>query len=170
MNGVSSFVEQLREPAYVHVLLNPLPIYGLALGTAGLAAALLACSRAAQTLALTLVLFSAVSAWPVYSIGQRAYNRIYKISDSDGQAMLDMHKHRAERAIFGFALLAVVSAVALFFPIKKPRTGLPLAWCALFLAVVTLSISSWIAWPGGKIRHPEFRQIEKSSNESHDHR
>jgi hypothetical protein len=34
-------IEHLSKPEYVHVLLNPLPVYGLAVGVLGLVIALL---------------------------------------------------------------------------------------------------------------------------------
>jgi len=39
-NAVNTFFQHLRDPEYMHVLLNPLPVYGLAFGTLALALAL----------------------------------------------------------------------------------------------------------------------------------
>jgi len=38
-------IEHLSKPEYVHVLLNPLPVYGLAVGVLGLIIALLSKTR-----------------------------------------------------------------------------------------------------------------------------
>jgi hypothetical protein len=48
----------LNKPEYVHVLLNPLPVYGLAVAIFGLIIALLLRTRAARVTALALVMLS----------------------------------------------------------------------------------------------------------------
>ena len=55
-------IAYLGKPEYVHVLLNPLPNYGLAVGVVGLIIALLLRTRAARVTALALVMLSAASA------------------------------------------------------------------------------------------------------------
>jgi len=76
----TEFREALRQPEYIHVLLNPLPIYGLATGVLGLLAALAARSRSAQTLALILILLASAAAWPAAHFGHSAYDRVYSMS------------------------------------------------------------------------------------------
>lgn len=63
-------IGHLSKPEYVHVLLNPLPVYGLTMGVLGLIIALLSKTRAARVTALALVVVSATSAWPVYYYGK----------------------------------------------------------------------------------------------------
>src|SRR5688572_16739457 len=95
-------IQNLQQADYVHVLVNPVPIYGLAMGALALAIGFAMRSRAAQVVALWLVFVSALSAWPVYSYGQRAYHRLYIIADSDRQVWLDQHRLRAEKFIYAF--------------------------------------------------------------------
>src|SRR6516165_4325296 len=115
-----------RQPEYVHVLLNPLPIYGLAIGWIGLLVGFFLRSRRAQIATLVLVLISAASAWPVYEFGQQGYDRVLSMSDDAGQAWLDEHQHRAEQLIYFFYALAALSLIAITVPIKWPRTSAPL--------------------------------------------
>jgi len=53
------------------VLLNPLPIYGLAAGVLALVVGLAMRSRSAQVTALVVILSCALSAWLVYQYGER---------------------------------------------------------------------------------------------------
>jgi hypothetical protein len=71
-----SIIEHLSKPEYVHVLLNPLPVYGLAVGVLGVMIALFLKTKAARVTALALVLLSAASAWPVYYYGETGYDRV----------------------------------------------------------------------------------------------
>ncbi len=155
---MTAFLHALqRQPEYVHVLINPLPIYGLAMGWIGLIVAFFLRSRPAQIATLALVLISAASAWPVYEFGEEGYDRVLSMTDDDGQAWLDEHQHRAEQLIYFFYALAGLSALALALPIKWPKTSTSLLLTTIFVGVMVLGMSGYIAYAGGKIRHKEFR-------------
>ncbi len=150
-------LQQLRQPEYVHVLLNPIPVYGTLCGILALIVALILRSRPAQIVAYVIVIFSTLSAWPVSEYGEHAYDRVYSMSNSDAQKWLDVHVHRAGRGVYVFYAAAVVAAVALVLPWKLPRTQMPLAVATLVLALVALGVGGWISHAGGKVRHSEFR-------------
>jgi hypothetical protein len=154
---IDTLLRDLRQPEYTHVLINPLPIYGLFLSWVGLIIALFLRSRRAQIATLALVLISSTSAWPVYEFGQQAYDRVLSMADSDGQAWLDAHQDRAEDLIYIFYALAALSAIAIAAPMKWPKSSVPLAVAAILLGAVTLGTGGYIAYAGGKIRHREFR-------------
>jgi hypothetical protein len=154
---IDTFVRDLRQPEYIHVLINPLPIYGLFLSWVGLIIALFLRSRHAQIATLALVLISSTSAWPVYEFGQQAYDRVLSMADSDGRAWLEEHQDRAEDLIYIFYALAALSAIAIAAPMKWPKSSVPLAVAAILLGAVTLGTGGYIAYAGGKIRHREFR-------------
>jgi glucan phosphoethanolaminetransferase (alkaline phosphatase superfamily) len=154
---IEGFIRGLRQPEYVHVLLNPLPVYGLLIAWIGLLIAFFSKSRRAQITALVLVLVSSLSAWPVYEFGQQGYDRVLSMTDEDGERWLDEHEDRAEDLIWIFYALAVLSAVAIAAPMKWPKSSAPLVIAVVFLAAVTLGTGYYIAYAGGKIRHREFR-------------
>ena len=150
-------MEHLGKPEYIHVLLNPLPVYGLLMGWIGLLIAILLRSRKAKITALAIVLISSAAAWPAYEYGEQGYDRVLAMTDDAGHAWLDEHQHRAEQLIFVFYALAVLSAAAIVIPIKWPKTSGSLAIAALLLGAVALGMGVYIAQAGGKIRHREFR-------------
>jgi hypothetical protein len=154
---METLLRDLRQPEYIHVLLNPLPIYGLLVAWIGLIVALVSRSRRAQIATLTLVFICSVSAWPVYEFGQQGYDRVLSMADEDGQAWLDAHEDRAEDLIWIFYGLAALSAIAIAAPIKWPRTSVSLIVAVLLLGAVTLGTGGYIAYAGGRVRHREFR-------------
>jgi len=155
---MTAFLQALqRQPEYVHILINPLPIYGLAMGWIGLIIAFFLRSRRAEIATLALVLISAASAWPVYEFGEEGYDRVLSMTDDDGHAWLDEHQHRADQLIYFFYVLAGLSAVAIAVPIKWPRTSTSLVITTILLGGIVLGMSGYIAYAGGKIRHKEFR-------------
>ena len=154
---IDSIFRGLRQPEYVHVLLNPLPVYGLLAGWIGLVIALILRSRRAQIATLILVLLSSVSAWPVYEFGEQGYDRVLSMTDDDGGAWLDEHMRRGEELIWVFYVLAALSALAIAAPIKWPKSSVPLALAVIVLGAVTLGSGTYIAYAGGRVRHREFR-------------
>jgi hypothetical protein len=155
---MSDFIQRLlRQPEYIHVLINPLPLYGLAISWIGLILALILRSRRAQLATLTIVLISAGSAWPVFELGEQAYDRVLSMSDDAGRGWLDEHQRRADELIYFFYALALITAAAIAVPVKWPRSAVPLAISVVLLGAIVLGMGSYIAYAGGKIRHREFR-------------
>lgn len=154
---IDAFIRGLRQPEYVHVLLNPVPVYGLLVGWIGLIIALFLKSRRAQIVTLILVLISGLSAWPVYEFGEQGYDRVLSMTDDDGQAWLDEHQARAEKLIYVFYALAALSAAAIVVPIRWPKFSAALSIAVVLLGAVALGSGSYIAYAGGKVRHREFR-------------
>ena len=154
---IETILRALRQPEYIHVLINPLPVYGLSLGLIGLVIALFLRSRPAKIATLAIVLISAASAWPVYEFGEQGYDRVLSMTDDDGHAWLDEHQRRAEKLIYFFYALAALSAVAIAAPMKWPRSSVLFAIVVLLFGAVCLGFGGYIAYAGGKIRHREFR-------------
>lgn len=157
MNFFNVIREHLNEPEYLHVLINPMPIYGLAMGVLAMIVALVYRSRPAIVGALVVICVSGLSAWPTYHYGEAGYDRVKSMSDSAGEQWLDEHMARGEKLIAAFYILAAVAFAGITAPLKWPRSSLPLAVVTLVLAFVTLGIGGWIAYAGGHIRHKEFR-------------
>jgi hypothetical protein len=154
---IETLLRDLRQPEYIHVLINPLPVYGLGLGLIGLIMALLLRSRPAKIATLTIVLLSAASAWPVYEFGEQGYDRVLSMTDDDGRAWLDEHRDRAEDLIYFFYGLAGLTAVAIAAPLRWPKSSVMLAIAVLLFGIAVLGMGGYIAYAGGKIRHREFR-------------
>jgi plastocyanin len=152
-----AILRDLRQPEYLHVLLNPLPVYGLAVGLIGLLVAICLRSRPAIVVTLVVVFISAAAAWPVYEYGEQGYDRVLAMADNDGQAWLTSHRERAEKLIWLFYVLAIFSAIALIAPVKWPGLSIWLAVAVLLLGAITLGGGGYIAYAGGRIRHREFR-------------
>lgn len=167
---IDALLRDFRQPEYIHVLLNPLPVYGLAMGLLGLIVAFFLRSRAAQIATLIVVLVCSASAWPVYEYGEQAKDRVLSMENEVGGAWLEEHQDRAEDLIWLFYALAVLSAGALIAPRKWPRAAGPLVIAVILLGLGTLGAGGYIAYAGGKVRHREFRNVpppERKPGETH---
>ncbi len=141
----------------MHVLINPMPVYGLSMGVVAMVVALIYRSRPVLVAALILIFLAGLSAWPTYHYGQAAYDRVKSMSDTVGGQWLDEHMARAEKLIYAFYVLAAVALAGIFAPLKWPRTSKPLGIAALVLGITTLGIGGYISYPAGHVRHKEFR-------------
>jgi ubiquitin len=157
MNWFTLLRAHLSDPEYVHVLINPLPVYGLAIAVIALVLALFLRNQRVSIAALVLVFVTALSAWPTYHYGEAAYDRVKAMSDAAGEQWLDEHMARGEKLIWAFYILAAVSAVGVGVVTKWPRHSLTVSIAALALASGTLGIGGYIAYAGGHVRHREFR-------------
>ncbi|MDQ6938696.1 MAG: hypothetical protein M3119_00905 [Verrucomicrobiota bacterium] len=160
--------EHLRNPEYVHVLLNPLPVYGLGLGLFGLIIALISRARAARVTALAIVFVSTISVWPVFHYGDSAYDRVLSMSDNDGRKWLDEHRRRAEQLVVPFYVVAALAATALLCEHFAPRASVLIGLTTAVLAAATLGAGVYIATAGGRIRHREFRYVPAPENATQD--
>jgi len=155
---------------YVHVLLNPLPVYGLSMGVLVLAAALVARSKAARNIGLLLIIICAASAWPVLYYGQHGYNHLYPQLDTESQQWLEIHMDRAERFIYAFYLTAFLGVAALLTQKRFLRTANALTGLTLAAAISSWGIGAWISRAGGEVSHSEFRnEDEPPSRPAHEH-
>jgi hypothetical protein len=157
MNAFTIIREHLNDPEYLHVLINPLPVYGLAIGVLALVLALVLRGRRVAISALVMVFVTALSAWPTYHYGEVGYDRVKALSDPAGEQWLDEHMARGEKLIWAFYVLAAISAAGIGIITRWPRTTTIVSITNLALAIGTLGIGGYVAYPGGHVRHREFR-------------
>lgn len=170
---MNTFLQHLNEPEYMHVLLNPMPVYGLSMGVVAMLVALIYRRRPVVVVALILMFIAGLSAWPTYHYGQAAYDRVKPMSDTVGGQWLDEHMERAEKLIYAFYVLAALAVAGILAPLKWPRTATPLAAIALVFGIGTLAIGGWISYPAGHVRHKEFRfeppPVPREQTHTHEH-
>ena len=149
--------QHLSDPEYLHILFNPMPVYGLAIGVLALALALILRNQRVTIAALVLVFVCALSAWPTYHYGEAGYDRVKAMSDPAGEQWLDEHMARGEKMIWLFYVLAGVAAIGVGAVLKWPRTSFAITVGTLVLGGATLGTGGYIAYAGGHVRHKEFR-------------
>ena len=165
---LATLSQDLSQPEYIHVLINPLPVYGLAMGIIGFIIALLQRSRTAQVATLALIVLSGAIAWPVVHYGEEGYDRVLSMSDDQGQAWLKVHEHRADELAWSFYVLAGCGggrhsgADEMAEDIDRARRSSTL----LCFPSSSLGIGGYIAHAGGKIRHREFRNDRRRPSRS----
>lgn len=154
---MNDFLQALKQPEYVHILLNPLPVYGTALGVLALIVALIFRSRGGQGIALFIIAVGCLSVWPVSEYGEKAADRVQSLSNSDGQKWLHEHDRRVDAVSWVFYVSAAIAVAGLIALWKFPKLSRWVTLLALLAGLASLAAGGWISQAGGKIRHNEFR-------------
>ncbi len=151
----------LRQHEYIHTLLHPLPVYGLAMGVIALIVALCLRNRQAEVTALFVVVIAALTIWPVVHYGKSSYDGVYgltgSINDDDGVNWLKEHRARGESLQWIFYAVASLGVTALALPPFLPKTARWLVVATLLAALGALGAGGWISYAGGRVKHKEFR-------------
>jgi len=161
-------LDELKRPEYVHVLLNPLPVYATAMGVLALIVALFMRSRPAQIVALLIIVIGCGSAWPVIEYGEKGYDRVKSMSDGDGGKWLAEHAERAGKAEWVFYVTAALALAAIAAGWKFPKATKWLTAVTLVAAILSVRVAAWVSQAGGKVRHSEFRHEPPPAAE-HEH-
>lgn len=157
MTEFQMLLQHLKQPEYLHVLINPFPVYATVMAITALAISTFWMNKHAQVVSLILVVIACASVWPVIHYGQAAYDRVYAMSDMAAQQWLDLHMKRAEQFQYLFYATALVALAGIIAAWKWPLALKRLCWAALFMSVASLSVAGWISHAGGQVRHAEFR-------------
>jgi hypothetical protein len=157
MSEIQQILQTLKQPEYVHVLLNPLPVYATSMGVIALFVALLLRSRPAQGVAMLIILIGCLSIWPVMEYGDRAADRVKSMSNAEGIKWLHEHEKRADVAPWVFYPTGALAVVAIIAAWKFPKISFWLSLIVLLAGSICVATGGWISHAGGQIRHTEFR-------------
>lgn len=158
MSELQLLFQHLKQPEYLHVLLNPLPLYGTAAGVFVLAVSMFRSRSKEQSAALLWLAFVGVATWLAFEYGEKGYDRVFAMSNTDARQWLEVHMYRAEKLAWVFYATALAALTALFGGKRWPRATTMLAGITLALGLASVFVAGWISHPGGQVRHSEFRE------------
>jgi len=148
----------LRQPEYVHVLINHLPVTGLLVAVLVLAIGALLRQRAVVLLGLALVAVFAATVLPVVYFGEQGFDRVLAMTYEEGGQWLRRHHDLAQRwKYLYYATAAIVAAISFIVSLLRPKTLWVAVPLTLILAIGCLVAGAAISEAGGKVRHTEFR-------------
>jgi hypothetical protein len=77
--------------------------------------------------------------------------------DEAGDKWLEEHMRRGEQLIYIFYVLAALFAAAIAAEFAARKAAVPVTIATLILALLSLGVGGYIAYPVGRVRHKEFR-------------
>jgi hypothetical protein len=164
MKEMLMMMHHMSQPEYVHVLLNPMPLYGMAAGAfllvwSRLPAGRQACARPREFpegALIWIILVALVTGLAVY-FGEQGYENVGAIADAHGNRWLAQHKERAETLMYIFYLTGLCALGSLWAQRRRPSWARHLVSLTLVLTFLSMGAASWISHAGGQVMHAEFR-------------
>ena len=156
MKELLTMMQHLRQPEYVHVLLNPMPLYGMAAGAFALAWSRLRKQEFPEGALVWIIFVALVTGFAVY-FGERGFENAGVTADAHGNRWLARHKERAEILMYVFYLTGLSAAATLFTQRRHPPTALRWIRITFLLTCASIVAAIWISHAGGQVIHTEFR-------------
>lgn len=153
-------LELLEDPAYRHMLINHLPIFGLLIAFLVLVCGAIFRNTGMLYFGMVLAAITAASGYFVAGYGDDAYPAIFDTLGHEGRAWLDYHAELAAQWLWVIHAAAVTSVAALVLGVWRRKLLLPCALVVAAMALAGAGSAIYIAQAGGKIKHPEFRLVD----------
>jgi hypothetical protein len=154
---IAMFLSHLKQPEYMHILINPIPIFGMGLGLLLLLVAWVRPAAGLSEAGLAIIIATGVITYPTIKLGQYAYDRVFETIPLDAQEWLDVHMARAERFQYLFYLAAILAGLTLYKQRRNPELARRLMLATMAVSGLCAALAGLIAHAGGQVRHTEFR-------------
>ncbi|MBX7211788.1 MAG: hypothetical protein K1X78_26015 [Verrucomicrobiaceae bacterium] len=131
--------QTVRDPEYAHLLLESLPLFGIAAGLVFLCGSLLFRENKSRLLALLLVCVSSGSVWPYVELREKAQARVIAMHDPSFAPLIREQTSRRKDTAWAFYAMSVISGLALLFGLAGKGRGL------LILTIVAATAAFWLS-------------------------
>ncbi len=153
MRELTSLWSSLHQPEYLHLLLEPLALFGLAAGFLFLVLSLFVVQSAARIMALLLILLSAGSVHWYLGMRVKSEPRIAALMDSAFHPRIREQTTRRKASEPLYIAIAAVAAVALAFG-RSSRSLF--VWAAAIMAAVGVVHATWLHKKECEVFHPNI--------------
>jgi uncharacterized membrane protein len=153
---------------HIHLMLNHLPVIGLALGLLILLVGLLKKNATVLVVALSITAVAGISSYPtMYSGGaSEHYLEEHEQEFQIDHDLLHEHEEAAEIAFWPTVITGIISVLGLFAMYKGFSWTNKVALVVLVLGILSMGLLYQTSNSGGKIRHPELNSCCSSGETS----
>lgn len=152
-------------PAYLHLVLNHLPVLGTWFGLLLLSAGFLCKSNDLKKASLVVFVLCALVAIPVFFTGEPAEGKIEGLPGIS-EGLIEAHESAAKYALILVELLGLVALLCLVYLQRGIRAASLVLLGVWGLALLTGGLFVYTAKLGGQIRHTEVRDAGSSAGEA----
>lgn len=132
----------LGDAEYLHLVLESLPMYGVACGLLMLLVAHFAGEAKSRMLALLLITACCASVWPYQDLRATAKPRIVALRDPALRPLIDQQTER--RASLNWAFYGVAGLSGLTLALQMAGKGRPMIFVTVIAALVIVCLSTWL--------------------------
>jgi hypothetical protein len=148
----------LRDAEYLHLVLENLPLYGVACGVLMLLVAQMAGEKKSRLLALLLITACCASVWPYQELRVKAEPRIVATRDPALKPFIDKQTERRAGVNWAFYTMAAVSGLTLL--LQMAGKGKPLVFVTLAGALAIVCLSAWLHKKECEVYHRNIVKIK----------
>jgi len=139
-----------------HLVLNHAPVVGVPIVLLLFVSALLLRTREVAIVACSIGVLIAISGGAAFLTGEPAEEGLRGMPEIQ-KSLVKEHEEAADISVWLAAALTGVSAVGLYFALKRGHVPRALLWSAAALALVASLSLAYTANLGGQIQHEEIR-------------
>lgn len=150
--------------AYVHLMMNHIPLIGTVFALLVLLYGISKKSYHTQRAAYFLLLLAAIGSGITFFTGEGAEEFVEHWAGFSSNTIED-HEEVGKLAWLSMLLVAVGAAGALILMKKRSDLYRTYSFIMIFIVVVSLAISAYAGYLGGKIRHTEIHPLTQDISE-----
>jgi len=154
MRELTSLWASMQDPEYLHLLLEPLPLFGLGLGLIFLLMSVLFGQAPTRILALIVIILSAGSVPWYLKMRVAAAPRIAATTDRAVQPLIKQQTERRQDSEWVYLSVAAVSAIALV--LGRTGRGSVLTWTAIAVVAAGFVHCVWLHKKECEVYHPHI--------------
>jgi hypothetical protein len=155
LRELTSLWASLQDPEYLHLLLEPLPLFGLGLGLVFLLMSLLLGNAHTRILALVVIILSAGSVPWYLKMRVKAEPRIAATMDHAFQPLIKAQTERRQSSEWIYLAVAAICAIDLIFSRGGRRASL-LSWVAAMCVAAGFVHGVWLHKKECEVYHPHI--------------
>jgi hypothetical protein len=134
--------QSICDPEYLHLLLEPLPLFGLGLGLVFLIISFVFGEARSRMLALGVICVSCASVWPYIDLRDKATPRILATRSPDFAPLIQEQTQRRKDWSWPYYAMALLSAATLSF--SRSSKGRPLLLVVVIYGGLLFWFSIWL--------------------------
>jgi len=134
--------QSIRDPEYLHLLLEPLPLFGLGIGLVFLIMSFVFGEVKSRLLALGIICVSCASVWPYIDLRDKATPRILATRSPDFAPLIQEQTQRRKDWSWPYHAMTLLSAAALLSS-RSPKSR-PLLFAIVLYGGLLFWFSIWL--------------------------
>jgi hypothetical protein len=151
--------DKLSDPEYLHLLLEPIMIWGLGIGVIAFLFSFFFGERKMQFVALAVIMVSALAVMPYLEQRKKADARVVKLR-ADVKEMIDESAERRRDSRGAYVLVAALAGLTILMGAHKGKPGMLAGIGTAIAGAVVVVHGAWLHLKDAEIYHPNIRVAE----------
>lgn len=153
--------DKLKDPEYLHLLLEPIMIWGLGFGVIAFLFAFFFGERKMQLVALTVIIVSSLAVLPYMKQRTKSDERVVKLR-GDVKEMIDDSRERRSDSRAAYLLVAALAGLTILMGAHKGKPGMLAGIGTAIAGAIVVVHGAWLNLKDAEIYHPNIRVTESA--------